>query len=193
MNYPLHWPDGWKRTPYHRRKKSRYSVKMSQARDSLLHELKLLGARDVVISTNITLRRDGLPYANGPEPMDPGVAVYWSKNKEQQVIACDCWSTVTSNMRAVGLTVAALRQIERTGASQILERAFLGFKALPPAASNGSMNHDQALTLLGLSPGASEEEIQRRYKQLAQEMHPDHGGSQEQMTKLNQAKDTLRS
>ena len=186
--YPLYWPEGWKRTQGHQRKRSRYQVKMAKARDDLLKELRLLGARDVVISTNVALRRDGLPYANTPEPGDPGVAVYWN---DDQVIACDCWTTVAENMRAVGLTVGALRQIERTGASQILERAFLGFKALPPAPS-GPMDLHAARTEFGLNGAPfTEVDVEKRYKKLARERHPDNGGSQEAMVRLNQARDVL--
>jgi cytochrome c5 len=48
------------------------------------------------------------------------------------VIACDSYSTVRANMRAVGATVEALRAIQRHGATSLLERAFTGFAALPP-------------------------------------------------------------
>lgn len=189
--YPLYWPGGWERTQQHKRKRSRYQVKMAKARDDLLKELRLLGARDAVISTNVALRRDGLPYANTPEPEDPGVAVYWvTKDKEQQVIACDCWTTVAENVRAIGLTIKALREIERTGASQILERAFLGFKALPPGSA--PMDYSAALVAFGLTPGAhTREEIEQKYRQLARVHHPDHGGSDEAMARLNQAKTVL--
>lgn len=188
--YPLYWPEGWKRSQ--RRKKSRYTVKMAQARDDLLKELRLLGARDVVISSNVALRRDGLPYANTPEPKDPGIAVYWvTKDKDQRVIACDCWSTVAENMRAVGLTIGALRQIERTGASQILERAYMGFKALPApeAEPQPVIDLHEALTVLRLSPSdLTKENVERNYRQLAKERHPDHGGSDEAMAQLNMAR-----
>lgn len=41
--------------------------------------------------------------------------------------------------------------------------------------------------LLGASGDAPREEIGRRYKRLAAEHHPDRGGSEEQMKKLNEA------
>jgi hypothetical protein len=46
------------------------------------------------------------------------------------VIACDLFKEVRLNINAIRLTVAAIRQIERCGASSLLERAFSGFKSL---------------------------------------------------------------
>jgi hypothetical protein len=46
-------------------------------RVALLNEIKLLGGRLPVISTNVRLRRDGLPYANDHVPDDKGAAVYF--------------------------------------------------------------------------------------------------------------------
>ena len=126
--YPLHWPHGWRRTK--RRKDAAYRVSFARARDELLRHLSLMNARDVVLSTNVPLRRDGLPYANVAEPADPGVAVYWTKGGQPQVMACDRWSKVKDNVRAVGLAIEALRQLERTGASEILERVADHYRAL---------------------------------------------------------------
>ena len=75
--YPLTWPDGWPRRKPHQRNRSKYEVTFLRARDELVRELNAGRARHVVISTNIPLRRDGLPLANMREPEDPGVAVYW--------------------------------------------------------------------------------------------------------------------
>ncbi len=45
---------------------------------------------------------------------------------------------------------------------------------------------------LGLKPGASEEEINDRYRELARKAHPDTGGSEKAMLKLNLARDLAR-
>lgn len=192
--YPLYWPDGWKRTPAHRREPSRYQVKLARARDELLRELRLLGARDVIISTNIELRRDGLPYANKSQPEHPGVAVYWMQKRQQRVIACDVWRKVEENLRAVGLTVAALRMIERAGASEILDRAFTGFNALPPAQKDEPEDPFWFCDVLELNNVRLDtediaEDIERAYKRLAAVRHPDKGGSTEAMSRLNNARE----
>ncbi len=185
--YPLTWPPGWKRTPAHRRKSSSYKVSETTARDALLRSLKLLGARNVIVSTNIELRLDGLPYANRRTPDDVGVAVYWTRNGREEVIACDSWRTIRENYRAIGLAVEALRQLERCGASEVLERAFTGFAALP--APQGAKPRGWR-DVLGFHPltRPSRDEIEARFRELVREAHPDHGGTNEAFRELVEAK-----
>jgi hypothetical protein len=186
--YPLSWPTGWKQTAFHRRKQSRYQVSRAKARDDLFRELRLLGARNVVLSTNIPTNRNGIPYATGAQPDNPGVAVYWTQGKKQHVMACDAWRKVEENLRAVGLAVGALRQIGRTGASEILEHAFTGFAALPPSREDDDLWWCRELGLADCSR-FTEEDVFREYKRLSLLRHPDTGGSNEAMSRLNQARD----
>jgi DnaJ domain len=44
-----------------------------------------------------------------------------------------------------------------------------------------------AFDVLGISPGATEDEIRAAWKTLALSVHPDHGGSHHQMVRLNLA------
>lgn len=55
------------------------------------------------------------------------------------------------------------------------------------------ISRGQALAILGLSDDASWGEIDRRFKRLASETHPDLGGSQEQFAEVTAARDRLRS
>ena len=73
--FPLNWIPGKLRTPSHQRKQSQFQVSFAKARDGLLLELSRLGASNIIISSNVQTRKDGLPYANFREPDDPGVAV----------------------------------------------------------------------------------------------------------------------
>ncbi len=130
--FPLEWPVGWPRSEGHER--SRYRVKYKTATVELLAELRLLGAEHVVISSNAAVRKsDGLPYTEAANERsdDPGVAVYFVLEGAATVIACDQWDTVKDNIRAIGLTVVAMRAIQRSGATELLRRAFSGFRALP--------------------------------------------------------------
>ncbi len=128
----LRWPDGRPRAA--RRKSASFDTGFAAARDGLLNEVRLLGGRNVVLSTNVRTRLDGLPYANQPRPEDPGVAVYFRHRDRDVCFACDCWNRVEDNLQAIRKTVEALRGIARWGSGAMVEQAFAGFAALPPPA-----------------------------------------------------------
>jgi DnaJ-domain-containing protein 1 len=58
-------------------------------------------------------------------------------------------------------------------------------------AQTGAMSRDEALSVLGLKPGASADEIKAAHKRLMKEFHPDKGGSDYLAAKINAAKDVL--
>ncbi len=111
--YPLSWPAGWPRTEYPKR--AAFKTTGGRSMQNLLNQLQLMKASNLVISSNVMLRLDGLPYANQRRPDDPGVAVYFTLKGEQQCIPCDRWDLVDHNIHAIGLTVEALRGLERWG------------------------------------------------------------------------------
>ena len=178
----LTWPIDWSRTPAARRDRSRYEVTQDQAVDGIRRAVKILKGSNLVISTNLPLNRYGRPSNDAREPKDPGVAVYWTRNNKPQVIACDKYSTVRENLRAVGLALDALRALERSGASQVIERAFMGLRAL-------SANAERHWRLvLELPDVVDEPTIDAAYRRLAKVRHPDkQSGSLTDMIELNRA------
>lgn len=180
--YPLCWPEGKPRTPLGRRRRSPFKTTLGAARDELLSELKLLGARDVVVSSNLRLRQDGLPYADQREPEDGGVSVYFTYGGLDCAFACDQWLNVRDNLRAVCLTINALRGIARWGTGDMVRAAFTGFAQLPPARATASWHQ-----VLGVAAHAPTDEVEAAYKALAMEHHPDRGGDQEVMMQVNDA------
>jgi hypothetical protein len=181
--YPLYWPERWKRTAY--REHSRFKTGFGAARNQLFAELGRMGASKVVLSTNIPLRNDGLPRANmTPDRGDSGVAVYFQRKGKPMVFACDKYRQACDNIYAIAKTVEAMRGIERWGASDMMERAFSGFKALASASSESWRDvlgfGDEAVTV---------DRIHAAYKAAARSAHPDAGGSVEAMTRVNVARD----
>jgi hypothetical protein len=57
--------------------------------------------------------------------------------------------------------------------------------------ASGAMDKAEALAVLGLEDGASEEQIREAYKRLMTMLHPDKGGTTYLAQKLNQARDLL--
>ena len=180
--YPLCWPAGWPRIK--RPEHGRFQTSFAKARDGLMEELRLMGAKNIVLSTNIELRRDGLPYANQRQPDDAGVAVYFQHKGMSMTFACDRWKKVEDNAQAIRKTIEALRGIERWGASDMMERAFSGFAALPHSAS---ANATTWWAVLGVTQGAGFDTVRAAYQQKRKSTHPDHGGTTEQFQAVQQA------
>lgn len=191
--YPLRWPEGWKRTPSYQRKTATFSrqgkaLTVFDGVQRVLDELQRLGVHqdDVIVSTNLQTRLDGLPRSNQGRPGDPGVCVYWKPAKHpMRCMAVDRYDEVQDNLAAVAATLEAMRSIERHGGAAILDRAFTGFAALP-APDSGRRDW---WTVLGLQPEASATDIREAFNRLAREHHPDRGGSNERMAEIILARD----
>jgi hypothetical protein len=206
--YPLQWPQGWKRATsrdhakfgkasrFEKRGDSNHYVAgrdltVSEGLQRVLDELGRmgLGRDDVVISTNLVLRLDGLPRSDQRGPDDPGVAVYWQDRKGgRKVMAIDRYYRVADNLAAVAATLEAMRAIERHGGAVVLERAFTGFTALP--APGQCAGRDWWIVLEVDRATVTREGCKQAYRRLASQFHPDRpGGSHDAMTELNAAQD----
>lgn len=192
--HPLYWPAGRPRTPGYQRAASKFETTFARARDDLMRELKLLGATNAVLSTNVALRRDGLPLAGQRQPDDPGVAVYFTRKKRQLCFACDRWRTVEDNIWAVVKTIDALRGIARWGTGDMIEAAFTGFTALPPAAGAGPPKPWWIVLGFAGVPALpiAAAEVQAAYRREQLRRHPDRGGSAEAWHELTAVADELR-
>jgi Ca2+/Na+ antiporter len=56
---------------------------------------------------------------------------------------------------------------------------------------NNALTESEALEILGLEPGSSDEQIIQAHRELMQKIHPDRGGNNYMATKLNLARDLL--
>lgn len=177
--YPLQWPlarprSSGRQTTYAfrvQRTRARHSVGVSV--DNIYNELRLMGARDVVISSNIPLRRDGTPRSGEAQPKDPGVAVYFNYDKQPVCLACDQWTHVEDNLWSIFLTLEAMRGIDRWGAAK-LSATFTGYAALPPPAATAAWSD-----VMKVDRFAPWEAVQAAYRELAKSNHPDAGGDPE--------------
>lgn len=187
--YPLQWPAGRGRTKSpqetwaFRRTGSRARYTVAQACGLIIDELNRMGAHAQVISTNLRVRLDGLPYSDQPRPKDAGAAVYFKHRGKPVCFACDKWNTVEDNLRAISLTLEAVRGMERWGAAE-LEATFTGYAALPAPAGS------EWWTVLGVPATATPDTVKAAYRYLVKQHHPDTGGDAEQFLKVQQAYQT---
>lgn len=170
--YPLQWPVTWKRSskPTHSRF-GKWNAKptIAQGADLIREELRRLtgSSADIIISTNLKYKNDGTPYSNQREPEDQGVAVYFMMDKKQMVIACDSFNKIGCNLYAIGKTIEAMRGIDRWGCSELLQKAFTGFAALPMPAQRNWWD------ILECKEDSDSVIIKGQYRRLAQMYHPD--------------------
>lgn len=133
-SYPLSWPEGWKRTAENEKRNLNSKMNAAKAASTVFAAIHALGGKDIVLSTNIPVRNDGLPFGSGGEPSDRGAAVYFKLRGEPVTMACDRFFWVSQNIRALALSIECIRGLERYGASELMQRAFKGFTALPEKA-----------------------------------------------------------
>lgn len=184
--FPLYWPESRERTPAEKRQRSQFSGSFDAIRKGLCDDLDRMHATNVIISSNIPLRADGMPRSGVHNIPDPGIAVYFKdRDGEEMAFACDKYLLTWENMRAIQRTIQAIRSIERWGSSDMMRSAFRGFKAIPEKASQGwrdtlGFKPDEAVTLAMVADA---------FRQLARRHHPDKGGDVELFNRLCLARD----
>ena len=192
QSFPLTWPQTEARTPSHCRERARWgkhghsgygkrALTISEATGRLVKEISLLGATQSTISSDIPLRNDGFPRGGAREPDDPGVCVYLTIGKRPYSLPSDSWDRVADNIAAIAAHIGAMRSMERWGVGS-LEKNFAGYLALP--APTALRPWFDVLHCLECDDQVT---VDRQYKILALDFHPDNGGSHEDMAELNRA------
>jgi hypothetical protein len=191
----LDWPTWADRTrPAARERTSKFSVTLARSINNIETELEdRLGVDDWRLSTAAPHRqKDGRPYANAT-PDDPGAVVRWSMDGEQYAVACDRYTGLRDNVRAIGLYIEEKRKMGtrpvRTGQDEFAT-------ARLPSADDDDLVVAGGATeapheVLGVSRDAPDAVVVGAYRQLLKERHPDHGGSAAELRQLNQAKEAM--
>lgn len=107
-------------------------------------------------------------------------------NGRQFTWAMDDQLCVADNARAMCLAVERLRLIEKAGLSEHMKTALLQL-------TSGEVDGESAWAILGLAPGAPAADIESAYSRAAKKAHPDLGGSNEEMARVNRAYQQLRA
>ncbi|WFC43202.1 J domain-containing protein [Pseudoxanthomonas sp. SE1] len=210
--YPLTWPAHVMRTPPAERKRAKFGkrepgtnwsslrqVTISNATARLMAEISAftragkpwrIDPKLVVISSDMQLRRDGLPYSGRGLPTDPGVAVYFELDGVPHCMPCDRWDRMPDNLAAIAAHIGALRAIERWGVGDI-RQAFAGFVALPAPSAHATAHWTD---VLGVPADADLATIQDAHRRLRSTFHPDRlTGDAERFHQVNQAFEQARA
>jgi hypothetical protein len=207
LRYPLAWPNTWPRTAS--RRQAMFSKKVHRAGapyarsenltvgDGLARlerELRLLGARTPVISSNLRRNLDGSLTANQAKMLaDPGIAVYFRLHDTPIVLACDKWNSAADNMAAIAGHIEAIRAQGRYGVGTI-DQAFRGYAALPPVGGTQGGDWRAELEVATVAPAAlTLTYCEAQYTKLLKLRHPDRGGSHDAIVRLNLARDAARA
>lgn len=193
--YPLAWPNGWPRTKAAAMVDGRGQFKrpsargwrepwdFAPARDALIEQIWMLpGITSAVISSNFPVGKNG-PRGDTKRPDDQSIAIYFTRRGKPFVMACDRYFRAEENMRSLALALEAMRTLERHGGGFMMEKAFEGFVAL------AAPSEEPWWTVLQIAATAGRADIEAAWKRLAVANHPDRGGSDAAMARINTARD----
>lgn len=177
-----------------------FKATYSATERELLAELKAIGVRTAVLELDLSrgdLRvTDGLPRA-GSSPRTSRVRLSFQHRRHGRLsFACWTYSHWHDNVRAIRMTLEALRAVDRYGAVQG-DKQYTGFKQLPGGSQGDqpSMTVEEAayfiaqvvsvpFMLIVKSHGIYRE----AYRDAAKVLHPDAGGDEGSFKKLQGAK-----
>jgi hypothetical protein len=186
------WP-GEKR-PSYKRINSPFGVKYQRLLDDLERELNHLHAKDIIIQAYLRreqIRNDGWPRSS-ERPSEPGIVLSFLKGGKDEIsFPCDTYRTWESNLRAISLTLTALRSIDRYGVTEHAEQ-YKGWAKLPPAPEK--MSPTDALAFIRIHTGieaTTAEKLREAYRSAARKLHPDISGTDQQFLMLSKAKDAI--
>ncbi len=194
----IEWPAGFDRTPAHEREpNNRFDTGLRPSIDDLAAELERVGVDDWRLSTAAQHQKQNprYPYADS-NPDDPGAVVRWTMDGEQYAAACDAYTRLRDNIRALYLYIKEKRKMEnrpvRTGASEFANAR------LPPGDEDaetivaGGRVQQPPHEVLGISPDAPEPVVKGAFRELVKEAHADQGANAAyDVSELKEARDEL--
>jgi len=173
FEYPLQWLSQQPRTK--RPQRARFGNRnIFLAGRYLFEELRKLGAKDLIISSNLQQRTRGDGFYANQKIDDTGIAIYFKLKELDKAMACDKWDKPEHNLWALYLSISAIRGLERWGGSEFLDGLFTGFKALPAPGETVVMEKNYFIEVENL------DELKRKYRELCKKLHPDVCGSSDE-------------
>lgn len=206
--------------PASARRLSEFTATFADTMAFLDRELDHLGARNVVLEVDVAeheIRRDNQGVLTSARPATPAVRLAFDSQHGPMLHRCDSHVRGSAtkmikgkpvpkmlqdwqhNVRALALTLEALRAVDRYGAAETGEQ-YTGFKAIgggtPMPAARPAMTHDEALAVVGRVIGdasfASRGDLAAHVRRARGLAHPDrHGGDHELAYAIDEASRVL--
>jgi hypothetical protein len=179
-------------TPGPQRSYPRFKAAYADTLDLLVAEAGKLGAKRLVLQVDLAdrdIRIDGLPRSNARYGSHPGVIVSFESRFGPLRYATDEFTEWKANLRAVALSLKALRDVDRYGVSKRGEQ-YRGWRALAAGSEPTFPSADEALRWMAEMDDADAlaENARIIYRNLARRMHPDAGGTADDWDRLDAAK-----
>jgi hypothetical protein len=177
---PAVWPGG-SRTPADERRTGPFKATVATTMDLLEYELVMLGAREpITLEAGFQaheIRLDGQPRM-GAQPRDPGLIVSFEGRYGPLRYACDRYVTYGRNLRAIALTLQALRAVDRYGATQRGEQ-YQGWAALPAVGGTGMTTVEAEAFIRDHANGAvgPDQDLRAAYRAAAKRLYPQLPGA----------------
>ena len=191
----LDWVGFAERTPADERERThKFDVPTGRAIDEVERELERIGVGDWRLSTAAPHRqKDGRPYANA-NPDDPGVVVRWTMDGAQHAVACDHYTRLRDNIRAIGLYIREKRKMDnrpiKTGQSEFATARLPGKEAYG-GREDALAVEPEPHEVLGVAPDAPDSVIKAATQEMKKKAHPDQGGSSEALQRVLSAEKKL--
>lgn len=155
----------WPHKPTNPRRYSQFKTGYPRTLALLEREVGWLGGKDVSMGVGLSetdIRLDGQPRANARAMGHPGVEITFQSKFGPQSFATDQFTEWQDNVRAIALSLEALRAVERYGVSK--GRQYAGFALLAAGPSKEELG----------------ERLVEKYggvKEALRHTHPDTGDS----------------
>lgn len=191
----------WPGSPTLEPQRSRFDASYASTLELLERELTQLNASNIVVQAYFwkeDVRNDGWPKSCA-KPHKPGVILSFVSRKDRSrpvelSFPCDTYDIFDDNLRAIALTLEALRKIARYGVAQGSQQ-YKGWTQLPPPSQpqeRQRMTHTEALNFVR-DAGGTYGTVEDAYRRAAAVYHPDNRatGNHELFVKLQEAKGVL--
>lgn len=191
------WPG--KKRQRHQQKCAAFKASYLQTLDKLESELEKLRASNILIQayfTHAQVRNDGWPKT-AAVPSESGVVLSFDSPKGPLSFPCDTYQTYDDNLRAIALSLEALRAVDRYGVTQGNEQ-YKGWARIeaPKPGRTWESAEMAARFIADHADGVTTDEVLNirdmrtyAYRRAAAKLHPDNQqtGSHDGFVKLQAA------